>query len=52
MNADPIAALHDAPLETAAALLVQHRYRHLPTVDAEGRLVGLADDARVFARGE
>lgn len=52
MTRDPIAVRDDAPVETAGALMLRRHFRHLPVIDADGRVVGLADDAAVFARGE
>lgn len=53
MTRDPVAVVDTAPLETAAVLMRRHHVRHLPVTDAaEGRLVGVVDDAAVFARGE
>ncbi|MEZ4239304.1 MAG: CBS domain-containing protein [Myxococcota bacterium] len=53
MTPDPVEVVGSAPLATAAALMMRHHFRHLPVVDdADGRLLGLVDDAGVFARGE
>lgn len=52
MTPDPILVHDDGPLETAAMLMMRHRFRHLPVVGPDGRLVGLLDDASVFRRGE
>jgi CBS domain-containing protein len=53
MTRDPVGVVTSAPLETAAALMIRHHFRHLPVLDdAEGRLVGLVDDSAVFSRGE
>ncbi|MEQ1570661.1 MAG: CBS domain-containing protein [Myxococcota bacterium] len=52
MARDPMVVLEDAPLSTAAALLIHHHYRHLPVIGPTGRLVALLDDSDVFARGE
>ena len=39
MTIDP-----EAPVETAVAVMRERRMRHLPVVDAEGRLVGIVTD--------
>ncbi|HHO53234.1 MAG TPA: CBS domain-containing protein [Deltaproteobacteria bacterium] len=52
MTPDPILVHDDGPLETAAMLMMRHRFRHLPVISPDGRLVGLLDDAAVFRRGE
>jgi CBS domain-containing protein len=52
MTRDPVLVHDDAPIETAGALMLRRHFRHLPVVNRDGRLVGLVDDAAVFARGE
>lgn len=52
MTPDPVCVLDLAPLSTAATLMIRHRFRHLPVIARDGRLLGLADDASVFGRGE
>lgn len=52
MTPDPVCALDLAPLATCATLMIRHHFRHLPVIGRDGRLLGLADDAGVFARGE
>jgi len=48
-----LAVREDDPLERVAKLMSRHRVRHLPVVDALGRLVSIVDDTRLlraFAR--
>jgi acetoin utilization protein AcuB len=44
MKRDPIVIRDDAPIAVAAHRLRTHGIRHLPVVDAAGRLVGIATD--------
>ena len=41
MTANPITVTPDTPLLDALRLLLQHKIKRLPVVDAEGRMVGL-----------
>lgn len=49
MTADPVCAPEDAPLFDAVADMAEGGVRHLPVVDAEGRLVGMLSDRDVRA---
>lgn len=44
MTRDPIVITPDARLEQAAAQMAEASVRHLPVVDADGRLVGILSD--------
>jgi acetoin utilization protein AcuB len=44
MAVNPITIDPEAPLETAVAVMVERRVRHLPVVDDEGRLLGIVTD--------
>ena len=44
MKPDPVVVRADAPIGVAADLLRTHHVRHLPAVDAAGRLVGIVTD--------
>jgi acetoin utilization protein AcuB len=44
MTPRPMTIDPDAPLETAVAVMRERRLRHLPVVDATGRLVGIVTD--------
>jgi CBS domain-containing protein len=44
MKARPVVVRADAPIAVAADLLRAHHVRHLPAVDAAGRLVGIVTD--------
>ena len=44
MAPNPITIDPEAPLETAVAVMLERRVRHLPVVDDEGRLVGIVTD--------
>jgi CBS domain-containing protein/RNA polymerase-binding transcription factor DksA len=48
MSADPVAIEPDASARQALELMIEHGVRHLPVVDARGRLVGVVsiDDLR------
>jgi CBS domain-containing protein/RNA polymerase-binding transcription factor DksA len=48
MTADPVTTEPQAPARDALALMVEHDIRHLPVVDARGRVVGVLsiDDLR------
>jgi acetoin utilization protein AcuB len=37
----PVTVLSDAPIETAAELMLQHKIGGLPVIDGDGRLVGI-----------
>jgi acetoin utilization protein AcuB len=41
MTPNPICGRPDMPVTEAQALMQQHNFRHLPILDAEGKLVGL-----------
>jgi len=41
MTPNPICGQPDMPVAEAQALMQQHRFRHLPILDADGKLVGL-----------
>ena len=40
-----------APIRECARLMVRERLRHLPAIDARGRLTGIVTDHAVFSRG-
>lgn len=44
MTASPITVNPEVPIDEAKALLERHRFRHLPVVDGEGRLLGMVTD--------
>jgi acetoin utilization protein AcuB len=44
MARNPITIDPEAPLETAVAVMLERRVRHLPVVDDQGRLVGIVTD--------
>ena len=44
MAPNPITIDPEAPLETAVAVMLERRVRHLPVVDDEGRLMGIVTD--------
>ena len=44
MTKNPITIDPDAPLETAAAVMQQREIRHLPVLDATGKLIGVITD--------
>jgi CBS domain-containing protein/RNA polymerase-binding transcription factor DksA len=48
MSTDPVAIEPDAPAQEALELMLEHGIRHLPVVDARGRVVGVIsiDDLR------
>ena len=48
MHPDPITVPQDAPVQACAALMARTGVRHLPVVDAEGRLCGLVTDDALF----
>ena len=41
MSPDPVTIRQDAPIAEAASLMQQNRFRQLPVMDPEGRLVGI-----------
>jgi CBS domain-containing protein len=47
MTRDPLAAAPDEPLLDAAARMSDGRVRHLPVIDAEGRVLGVLSDRDV-----
>jgi acetoin utilization protein AcuB len=47
MTPDPYTVLPDRTLSTAYALMHKHRIRHVPVVDAAGRLAGIITDRDV-----
>jgi len=38
----------DAPVDDAVAIVTEHRIRHLPVVDADGKLVGLLTQSNLL----
>lgn len=56
MTPDPWCISESAPVALAASTLVERHIRHLPVIGGAltdgGRLVGIVDDAVVFARGQ
>jgi CBS domain-containing protein len=44
MTKDPLTVDPDAPIATARAVMIEREIRHLPVVDAGGRLVGMVSD--------
>lgn len=50
MTRDPVTVDPDAPLEVAAAALVESGIRHLPVVDADRRLVGILSERDLRSR--
>ena len=51
MTPMPTTVTEDTPVSRVAVLLSRHAFRHLPVVDSDGVLVGLALDYSVFSRG-
>jgi CBS domain-containing protein len=49
MRGVPVTAAPDEPLFEAVGKMVDHQIRHLPVVDAQGRLVGIVSDRDVRA---
>jgi CBS domain-containing protein len=50
MTRRPATIEEGAPLEDAAAVMVEGGFRHLPVLDAEGRLVGMLSERDLRAR--
>jgi acetoin utilization protein AcuB len=49
MVPSPVVVHAYEPLLEAIALMIEHRFRHVPVTDAEGRLVGMISDRDVRA---
>lgn len=47
MTKDPVAVREDAAISAAAEIMRRHHFRHLPVVDANGRLTGILSDRDV-----
>ena len=52
MSAPPVVVDLFTPPAAAARLLLRHGVRHLPVVDADGRLCGVLQDGALFSVGE
>lgn len=50
MTRDPLTVRPETPVDTIVALLEARGFRHLPVVDATGRLVGVVTDRDVVGR--
>jgi acetoin utilization protein AcuB len=44
MTKDPLTVEPDAPIATARAVMIEREIRHLPVVDAGGRVIGMVSD--------
>lgn len=49
MTANPVTISPSTPLSEASRLMQEHRFRHLPVVNAHGELVGLLTQTDVLA---
>ena len=49
MTANPVTITPSTPLSEASRLMREHRFRHLPVVNAQGQLVGLLTQTDVLA---
>jgi CBS domain-containing protein len=49
MTADPVTAPEDMDVEEAARVMLEHGFRHLPVLSADGQVVGVVSLRRVVA---